>query len=1709
MNKSDNPVQKEIDRLFGGESTPGTTDYLYKLKTLQANLTGQNIDKISYLLKATDPYGILRSGNRFKVLSGEQSFAEIGNLLHPRAAGALSALARTSPSLSIYRDGNEIYLGSHHAGFVPLPKQSKSGGLADNLVHVAGKSRGAYKATFLGQDGNVVRKTYTDLFYETFESKVMGLLGTRRSLPRPIAGGSPIVLFDLETTGAMNAAGHLDLTARQEVVQFSAIKIHGRKLERMNIYIKPNGAIEYGGHGLTSERLEKLGARSLQDAAPEIARFMQGAVTSGYNVKGFDIPVLQANLARAGIAMDLSQHGVIDVMDLHRAATGQFGGTLSSAFGMVTGRRMSNAHNAAADVAATLKILRHYTGAGIDGDQIARGANAAMMSGHSELSAHEAIRQLRTINNTVIGVGPRAGKGRIALSELLGTGAIIKGMATNALTAAYVGLQSVVMQLPGSGPLHRVFQDRVKAAEARRVISQVAKSRGKSVPDMPWLESLQFNGKKLTASQALAAAYKVYDDYTGVRLPAMYDALGIPGQSPLSKPDSLVEAGSNLIVSTPEAGALFGNAFSQRMMFKGASQYYTSSPITLRQANNWTGMGRNPVRNYMSLGESKLGAHTLSSDFVGSSLPMRVLVMDTPHELATRLLTQDSGSLLTNRGAKALAMGQGFGQLTYKGANERIFQAFETLTGADPFSLTPEATDFSLNRREFSRATNKYIKRKRLSAREKAIRTLAMYRNSSGELVKRESYGALNLLARGNLPAGRARAYRSGGKFVINLFSDLASSASVGMVAAGVRITGTGVRTSHTFAAEARQAKYDYMITRDVFRKMDTGDVLMENFMGIAKQHKLHLTFPDQMARIGTGSRAQDVRIALGVVKLLRGRGGKFAQVADKIISKRSATRRGIERLGKRVNLPGGGTGTLLTVPTILRGNQRLDVNIQKKIKLTLGKFKTLAFGTGMLGYSDPFQDPIFNFFSQQFSRFGVSWDPKKMDLDLTDNHPVKRFVAGIVTPGFTPDSSQVIRMMNGQMHLGDTPLVNLPSINDFSVKTGGVDRAALKGTLLDPSLGDMFYLDLGKERNLGLFGGKVLSGIDHRYIPVPRSIMRLDKSVDGGVTVQKSHPAYRMLSALIDFQNTGKASRKNLRHAIQNIFSKLGGKTGILNKSSIAHISSGFHARLIPQQTGMFTPENFSSPRKVFEAGVSRRQVINSLLMRQGSMPEAQFAELMGQAKTKSHMYGIFGVDPMQRLEHASMTKFKLIDDALVSSNLAEYGMDVQAHPLQFLSTERDTDLDPARITFLERKNIKQYKDRIRRQAKGIAPIVGYFRNILSTPDKGVKVSKELAGDLMTAYVGQKSFASLGYSQVRPTLERLMPIIASEGAEGLITRKLAFTEGPLALTMQEIHGINKIFAGSGMAAEEISGAFNLSQYLFQSGVGKGTSKDAQRGLVTSLIALSEMGGSGKEINIDEALRIGTNAFDEFLRVSDKNRMFQSAALLEKSTPKVLEGLMAGVEDNSEAILRRRAAILMSATIGLGYAVAAKVKNNYTLSAFVEDQLHDTDGSSLFKRVFGPVAGVFGLESGVGEEVDDTIKVPSKLSAFSEEWTRFRASKHFKPAMIAAGAVAAIGLYNSATAPDFSSPISPMSDTSRPRDMGPSTPNFSNTARINTSRFTPSASSSKNYQGFNPVNSNIFDSSSNSRTIVDNRSFARQNSWLSRRQMDIDAESQF
>ena len=50
MNKSDNPVQKEIDRLFGGGSTPGTTDYLYKLKTLQANLTGQNIDKISYLL---------------------------------------------------------------------------------------------------------------------------------------------------------------------------------------------------------------------------------------------------------------------------------------------------------------------------------------------------------------------------------------------------------------------------------------------------------------------------------------------------------------------------------------------------------------------------------------------------------------------------------------------------------------------------------------------------------------------------------------------------------------------------------------------------------------------------------------------------------------------------------------------------------------------------------------------------------------------------------------------------------------------------------------------------------------------------------------------------------------------------------------------------------------------------------------------------------------------------------------------------------------------------------------------------------------------------------------------------------------------------------------------------------------------------------------------------------------------------------------------------------------------------------------------------------------------------------------------------------------------------------------------------------------------------------------------------------------------------
>jgi hypothetical protein len=132
------------------------------------------------------------------------------------------------------------------------------------------------------------------------------------------------------------------------------------------------------------------------------------------------------------------------------------------------------------------------------------------------------------------------------------------------------------------------------------------------------------------------------------------------------------------------------------------------------------------------------------------------------------------------------------------------------------------------------------------------------------------------------------------------------------------------------------------------------------------------------------------------------------------------------------------------------------------------------------------------------------------------------------------------------------------------------------------------------------------------------------------------------------------------------------------------------------------------------------------------------------------------------------------------------------------------------------------------------------------------------------------------------------------------------------------------------------------------------------------------------------------------------------------------------------------------------------------------------------------------------------------------DMSKLGSSKYLKPTVYGIAALAGIGAYNRLTAPDLSAAnlgsqsLPPPTDTSTPMDMGPTRmPPMNSMPRINTSSFTPSAGRNRINQNFGSVKTNFFENSTNSRVIIDNRTSGRQNSWLLRRQMDMESESDF
>ncbi len=158
----------------------------------------------------------------------------------------------------------------------------------------------------------------------------------------------PLVFIDLETTGVN------PMTDR--IVELSMINVWpGGRSETLTLRINPEMPIPPESthfHGITDA--DVLGAPTFAQAAPEILAFIGEADLAGFNIQRFDLPLLRRELARAGLAIDLTGRAVVDAQVIYHRKVPR---DLAAAYRLYCGKDLVDAHHARADIEACVEVL--------------------------------------------------------------------------------------------------------------------------------------------------------------------------------------------------------------------------------------------------------------------------------------------------------------------------------------------------------------------------------------------------------------------------------------------------------------------------------------------------------------------------------------------------------------------------------------------------------------------------------------------------------------------------------------------------------------------------------------------------------------------------------------------------------------------------------------------------------------------------------------------------------------------------------------------------------------------------------------------------------------------------------------------------------------------------------------------------------------------------------------------------------------------------------------------------------------------------------------------------------------------------------------------------------------------------------------------------------------------------------------------------------
>lgn len=168
-----------------------------------------------------------------------------------------------------------------------------------------------------------------------------------------------LCFFDVESTG-LNVI-------RDRIIQIAIIRVNHKdhSLTEYHQLINPGpvfiSAEAAAVHGITNETVRNKPVFS--QLAQEIYDFIGDADLAGYNSNRFDIPILMEEFARAGYKFSLSNRRTIDVQQIFYKMEPR---TLKAAYRFYCNRELVDAHDAMADVRATIDVftnqLDYYDG---------------------------------------------------------------------------------------------------------------------------------------------------------------------------------------------------------------------------------------------------------------------------------------------------------------------------------------------------------------------------------------------------------------------------------------------------------------------------------------------------------------------------------------------------------------------------------------------------------------------------------------------------------------------------------------------------------------------------------------------------------------------------------------------------------------------------------------------------------------------------------------------------------------------------------------------------------------------------------------------------------------------------------------------------------------------------------------------------------------------------------------------------------------------------------------------------------------------------------------------------------------------------------------------------------------------------------------------------------------------------------------------------